>query len=133
MTAKLLTQNLEVGLVTTNMGAMRRFYEEVIGLPYKEELSFPGGLMHRYSIGDNVLKLVSYDSPPAQPGIPGGGPAATGIRYLSLSVGNMPEVVAAARAAGGEVPVDVTPFGGGIGFAFVADPDGNWIEMFGPV
>ncbi len=133
MPAQLLAQNLEIGIVTNNMEAMREFYEQIVGLPYKEELAFPGGLMHRYSIGDNVLKLVSYDTPPTQAGIPGGGPAATGLRYLSLVVGNMAEVVAAVRAAGGEVPVDVTPFGGGIGFAFITDPDGNWIEMFGPV
>lgn len=132
MPAQLLATNLEVGIVTTNMEKMRHFYGEVLGLPYKEHLQFPGGEMHRYQVGDNIIKLVSYQETPNAANPAGGGPAATGLRYASLTVGNIPEVVAAARAAGCEVPVDVTPFGGGIAWAFVCDPDGNWIEMFGP-
>lgn len=132
MALQLLAQNLEIGVVTTNMDAMRHFYGEVLGLPYKERVDFPGGHMFRYNIGDNILKLVSYDTPPTAANLPGGGPAATGYRYASLTVGNMKEVVAAVRAAGCEVPVDVTPFGGGIAWAFICDPDGNWLEMFGP-
>lgn len=132
MSAQLLANNLEVGIVTTNMAAMRRFYEEILGLPYKEHIEFPGGQMHRYQVGENILKLVSMDQPPTQANPPGGGATATGFRYCSLVVGNMREVVATARAAGCEVPVDVTPFGGGTSWAFICDPDGNWIEMFGP-
>ena len=132
MTAQLLAENLEIGVVTNNMENMRRFYGEVLGLPYKERVDFPGGHMHRYSIGGNILKLVSYDTPPTVANPAGGGAGATGYRYCSLTVANMKEVVAAVRAAGCEVPVDVTPFGGGIAWAFVCDPDGNWVEMFGP-
>lgn len=132
MTAQLVSLELEIGIVTRNMEPMRHFYGEVLGLPYKELLEFPGGRMHRYSVGENVVKLVSYDAEPVAANPPGGGSAATGLRYLSLRVGNMREVVEAVRAAGCEVPVDVTPFGGGIAWAFVCDPDGNWVEMFGP-
>jgi hypothetical protein len=35
------------------------------------------------------------------------------------------------KARGVEIPVEVTPFADGIGFGFIADPDGNWIEVFG--
>jgi|SRR5690625_242995 len=132
MTAQLLSDGLEVGIVTRNMEAMRHFYGEVLGLQYSEWLEFPGGGMHRYRIGDSIVKLVSLDPPPAGTNPPGGGSAATGLRYVSLAVGNLAEVVAAVRQAGCEVQVEITPFGEGLAWAFVCDPDGNWVEMFGP-
>lgn len=132
MSAQLLSNSLEVGIVTRNIDAMVHFYRDVLGLPFKEELVFPGGTMQRFSVGDNVVKLVVFDEPPAHDAVGGGQAAATGYRYFSLVVANLEQVTESVAAAGFEVPVAPTAFGGGIGWAFVADPDGNWIELFGP-
>ncbi|HNM95880.1 MAG TPA: VOC family protein, partial [Mycobacterium sp.] len=67
MAIELLATNIEVGLVTTNLDAMVGFYEGFLGLPHQGDLDFPGGTMRRYAIGNNVLKLVTLDEPPAAP------------------------------------------------------------------
>src|SRR5690625_7242157 len=132
MTAQLLSDGLEVGIVTRNMEAMRHFYGEVLGLQYSEWLEFPGGGMHRYRIGDSIVKLVSLDPPPAGTNPPGGGSAATGLRYVSLAVGNLAEVVAAGRRAGGEGRGGTRPFGEGSAWALACAPAGNWVGWWGP-
>ena len=70
MAIELLATNIEVGLVTTNLDAMVGFYEGFLGLPHQGDLDFPGGTMRRYAIGNNVLKLVTLDEPPAAPPLP---------------------------------------------------------------
>ncbi|MEI6699326.1 MAG: VOC family protein, partial [Mycobacteriaceae bacterium] len=100
MSVELLAQSVEIGVVTTNRDAMVDFYENFLGLPYQGDLDFPGGTMKRYSIGNNVLKLVTLDEPPAAPVAPGGGPAQAGIRYLTLVVSNATEVARQVDAAG---------------------------------
>ena len=77
MAVELLAQSVEIGLVTTNRDAMVEFYESFLGLPYQGDLDFPGGTMKRYAVGNNVLKLVTLDTPPAAPVAPGGGSATT--------------------------------------------------------
>jgi catechol 2,3-dioxygenase-like lactoylglutathione lyase family enzyme len=59
----LLSDAVEIGVVTTNMNDMRQFYGETLGLKYESELAFPGGVMHRYHLGAAIIKLVSYDTP----------------------------------------------------------------------
>src|SRR6476646_1740293 len=67
----LLSPGIEVGLVTTNLEPMIAFYEGFLGLDFQGEVEFPGGRQRRYSLGKNVLKLVTFDSPPPQPAVPG--------------------------------------------------------------
>lgn len=130
MAAELLSDTVEVGIVTANMDQMRHFYGEVLALDYEGELPFSGGTMHRYKLGTAIIKLVSYQSMP-DAALPGGGEAGLGIRYFSFGVADLDSAVAQWQAGGATLAVDITPFGGGIGFCFLADPDGNWIEVFG--
>lgn len=127
----LLSDSVEIGVVTTNMSAMRAFYGDLLGLKYESELTFPGGHMHRYHLGGAIIKLVSYDDAPAKDVIPGGGFSAKGYRYISMGVNGLSAWFKELKASGVEIPVDVTAFADGIGFGFIADPDGNWIEVFG--
>ena len=99
MAIELLAKNIEVGLVTTNLDAMVGFYETFLGLPYQGDLDFPGGTMKRYSLGDNVLKLVTLDEPPASAAVPGGGPAQAGIRYFTVVVANVTTAAEQVREA----------------------------------
>ncbi|KUI28687.1 extradiol dioxygenase [Mycobacterium sp. IS-1742] len=129
----LLTPGIEVGLVTTNLDAMVAFYEGFLELQPQGVVDFPGGSQRRYTLGGGVLKLVTYSPPPAVPVAPGGGRAQAGLRYFTVGVKNLRAVAAAFEASGHEVVEPVTEFEPvpGMGWMFVADPDGNWVELFG--
>jgi catechol 2,3-dioxygenase-like lactoylglutathione lyase family enzyme len=128
----LLTPGIEVGLITTNLDAMVAFYEGFLELELQGEVAFPGGSQRRYSLGSGVVKLVTYDAPPA-PAAPGGGRAQAGVRYFTIGVNNLHAVEKAFGDSEYEVVEPVTEFAPvpGMGWMFVADPDGNWIELFG--
>lgn len=136
MAVQLLTPSIEVGLVTTNRDAMVEFYEGYLGLPHQTDLDFPGGSMKRYAVGANVvLKLVSYDVAPQTPAVPGGGRAQAGIRYITLVVADVRDAARQASDSGYAVVEEPSAFPAvpGMGWCFVADPDGNWVELVGPV
>ena len=135
MSAKLdlLSPSLEVGVVTTDLDAMIEFYENFLGLEFQAELDFPGGSQRRYALGANVVKLVTYTAAPQQPTAPGGGKAQAGIRYFSFAVQNLTALAERAASSPYQVVEPLTEFEPvpGMGFLFLADPDGNWIEFFG--
>jgi catechol 2,3-dioxygenase-like lactoylglutathione lyase family enzyme len=133
MTMQFSTPMIEVGIVTDNTDAMLRFYRDVLGLPFLAELKYPGGSQQRFSCGDSVLKLATFDHAsknPSPPGGPFGG--VQGMRYISFMVKNLRQIVSDVRAAGYNVPTEPTEFSAGNSFAFIQDPDGNWIELYGP-
>jgi catechol 2,3-dioxygenase-like lactoylglutathione lyase family enzyme len=129
----LLMPGIEVGLVTTNLDAMVAFYAGFLELEPQGVVDFPGGSQRRYTLGSGVLKLVTYTPPPVAPPAPGGGRAQAGLRYFTVGVKNLRAVAEAVVAAGYEVVEPVTEFAPvpGMGFMFLADPDGNWLELFG--
>jgi catechol 2,3-dioxygenase-like lactoylglutathione lyase family enzyme len=129
----LLTPGIEVGLVTTNLDAMVAFYEGFLEMEFQGEVAFPGGSQRRYSLGSGVVKLVTFDSPPPEPAAPGGGRAQAGIRYFTIGVENLRAVADAFGESDYDVVEPATEFEPvpGMGWMFVADPDGNWIELFG--
>lgn len=132
MKLDLLTPGIEVGVVTTNLEPMVAFYEGFLGLELQGEVEFEGGSQRRYSLGGSVLKLVTYTSPPAAP-TPGGGRAQAGVRYFTVGVKNLRELADAVDASEYDVVEPLTEFAPvpGMGWMFLADPDGNWIELFG--
>ena len=66
----LLSPGIEVGLVTTNLEPMVAFYEGFLELEPQGDIDFEGGTQRRYSLGANVLKLVTYTTPPPAPAAP---------------------------------------------------------------
>ncbi len=133
----LLSPGIEVGLVTTDLEAMVAFYEGFLELEPQGVLDFSndwgGGSQRRYALGGSVLKLVTYTNPPADPVAPGGGRARAGLRYLTVGVSGLRAVAAAFEASPYEIVEPLTEYAPvpGTGWMFVADPDGNWIELFG--
>jgi catechol 2,3-dioxygenase-like lactoylglutathione lyase family enzyme len=129
----LLTPGIEVGLVTLNPDPMVAFYEGFLELEFQGELEFPGGRQRRYTLGNGVLKLVTYSPPPPQPAAPGGGRAQAGVRYVTIGVQNLRAVAEEFAASPYDIVEPLTEFAPvpGMGWMFVADPDGNWIELFG--
>ncbi|MFP1155469.1 VOC family protein [Mycobacterium sherrisii] len=130
----LLYPNIEIGVVTTNVGRIIEFYENFLGLPLREELGFPGGAQRRYAVGKNTLKLVTYDQSPAARTVPGGGRTQEGIRYFSLYVSDIAAVAGRIADSPYELVEPLTEFTAipGWSWLFAADPDGNWVELAGP-
>jgi catechol 2,3-dioxygenase-like lactoylglutathione lyase family enzyme len=133
MAIKFLNPIVEVGIVTNNIEKMLPFYRDLLGLSLQGKIEYPGGEQHRFAVGDNIVKLAVLTPAPAGQAIPDGPWKATGIRYYSLAVANLREVVEAVRGAGLQIPTEVTEINPAFGFAFITDPDGNWIELFGPI
>lgn len=133
MKLELLTPSIELGLVTTNLDAMVEFYEGFLGLELHGVVDFEGGSQRRYALGAAVLKLVTYDQAPASPPVPGGGHAQAGLRYFTVGVTNLRDVATQVEAAGYQVVEPPTEFAPvpGMGWMFLADPDGNSVELFG--
>ena len=133
MILDLLSPSIEIGLVTTNVAAMVDFYEGFLELEPQGDIDFADGTQRRYALGGSVLKLVTYATPPQLPAAPGGGRAQAGLRYFTIGVQNLRDVAAKVAAAGYEIvepPTEFEPVPG-MGWMFIADPDGNSIELFG--
>jgi catechol 2,3-dioxygenase-like lactoylglutathione lyase family enzyme len=135
---------VELAIVTRDPEPMLRFYRDVLGLEYVARLDFPTpggnpdlgvppGCQHRLRAGGILLKITHCPGAPVAASPPGPAYARTGYRFVSIVVGNLREAVDACRAAGCEVTLDIRCFEGDIHYAFVADPDGNAIELAGPL
>jgi lactoylglutathione lyase len=128
MGVKINNDAIEIGIVVADAERSLAFYRDVLGLAYIGDLEFPGAHMWRFQAGGSVVKLLEMDPAP-QAANPPGETTATGLRYLSLFVSNIDEVVAQVAADGCAVPIPVTEFQPGARFAFVEDPEGNRIEL----
>ena len=129
-TAATTGAGIDLGIVVTDAEASLAFYRDALGFAVVGSNPLPGGgTMHRLTCGASALKLCA---PATAPGAaaPGGDMwAATGLRYFTISVSNIDEVVASLAAAGYAVvrePVDFTPTAR---IAIVDDPDGNKVEF----
>ena len=58
-----------------------------------------------------------------------------GIRYFTLMAANLGAIAQQIADAGYETPQPLAEFAPvpGMGWMFVADPDGNWVELVGPM
>jgi catechol 2,3-dioxygenase-like lactoylglutathione lyase family enzyme len=117
---------LDVGIVITDAAKAKDFYGGVLGL--KEAGAFPlptGGTMIRYQSGATVIKLLSYEKPPAKTA----GPIrdAIGIRLITVYTTDREGVIERAEKRGLKLTLqDVRP---GVSYGFLPDPDGNVIEV----
>ena len=131
MGVQLAKSAIDLGIVISDSDASLRFYRDVLGLDHVADIDMAiggGAVMHRLQCGDTVLKLVNIEAtPPAGPG--GGLTGATGIRYFTMIVDNLDEIVAECEAAGVKVVVPISEARPGVTIAIVTDPDGNWVEF----
>ena len=130
MGVKLTKQAIDLGIVTTNGPAMLAFYRDVLGFSFLREMPMPGGggVMHQFACGESVIKLVVTDKTAAK--APAGGiPGATGYRYWTISVSNLPDLLRDTAAAGHKIVVPAREIRPGISIAIVEDRDGNWVEF----
>jgi len=130
VTVRISKPALDLGIITRDAGPLLAFYKELLGLPLESVIPMPsGGTMHRLKVGESVLKIVQLDKPPAADAASGGIPAATGMRYFTLHVSNLQEMVDASDKAGYKIVVPIKTIRAGVSIAIVEDPDGNWVEL----
>ncbi|CAN5561389.1 hypothetical protein BH10ACT8_BH10ACT8_04070 [soil metagenome] len=128
MVAVINSDAIEIGIVVRDAEKSLAFYRDLLGLPYLGDLEFPGTHMWRFGAGKSVVKLLEQTPTPLESN-PAGDVTASGLRYLSLFVSNLDELVAECEAYGCVIAIPVTEFQPGAKFAFVEDPEGNRIEL----
>jgi glyoxylase I family protein len=131
MTVSLAKDSIDLGIVTNNPEASIAFYRDVLGFEDAGEFPMPGGTMRRLMCGTSTIKIVSLKRAPEAAAPPGGIGGGTGYRYWTISVSNLPDIVAACEAAGVKVAIPITELRPGVTIAMVEDPDGNWVEFLG--
>lgn len=85
--------------------------------------------MHRLRCGETLIKLVRFDTVPEAHAPAGHIPDGTGVRYFSIHVANVEEMMAACTDAGVEVVKLTREPRPGLTIALVADPHGNIVEF----
>ena len=120
---------IDLGVVVADEEAMLRFYRDTLGLRYlNRQTTGPGGHMHRLACGESVIKLVvPPQAPPSR--TPRGARAQSGLRYFTILLANLEEIVERCEAAGCgfHVPLRAATHGGT--YAQVYDPDGNVVAL----
>ena len=130
MAIQLTEQHLDVGLVTFNETLAIEFYANFLGLTQDVDITIPSiGVIKRFKVGKSTLRIIVAENEPAHKGSSEGFMSQTGIRYLTLSIANLDETMAAAKAARYKVPLDIMVLRPGTRVAQVQDPDGNTVEL----
>jgi catechol 2,3-dioxygenase-like lactoylglutathione lyase family enzyme len=136
-------KSIAVGLVVSDGAKALAFYRDALGLTYEGETPlFDGAVVHQVVSGVSTIKIFVPATRPDAHASPETGEtdldprgalnsimAGRGLRYLTIDVADIDEVVGKCRAGGYRVPVPVQEFGPGSQIAVVADPDGNWVEL----
>jgi len=121
---------IDIGIITNNLQAMLAFYGDGLGLPVEAVIDMPGGgVMHRFRAGESVVKVIETEPRPAAEAPPGGIRGATGYRYWTLHVNDLDATLKKLGEAGHEPVVAKKTIRPGVTIAFLADPDGNWVEL----
>jgi predicted enzyme related to lactoylglutathione lyase len=131
MTLQLTKDGMDLGIVTTNGDAMLEFYRDVIGFEFEATLDMAavGITMHRVWAGKSLLKLVVPHKTPEHTAVAGGMQTSTGMRYFTLSVSNLDEILADVEKSGCKVVWPRRQIRPGVDVGMVEDPDGNWVEF----
>jgi catechol 2,3-dioxygenase-like lactoylglutathione lyase family enzyme len=131
MAVQLAKSAIDLGIVISDSERSLAFYRDLLGFEHVADTPMPiagGGTMHRLNCGDTLLKLVKLDKDPKGDGS-GGIAASTGLRYFTMIVSNLEEIMAQCEEAGVEVAVPITEARPGVTIGMVEDPDGNWVEF----
>ena len=129
MAVQLKKDSIDLGIVAKDQDAMAAFYGDVLGFEEKELMKFPGMRIRPFQCGSTLIKSVSMKNQPDANAAPGGPAGGTGMRYFTMWVSNLDEIVARAESAGAMIAMATTEVGGGARIAMIEDPDGNWLEF----
>ncbi|MGB5758494.1 MAG: VOC family protein [Acidimicrobiales bacterium] len=131
MGVQLAKSAIDLGIVISDSEKSLAFYRDLLGFEHVADTPMPlggGGTMHRLNCGDTLIKLVKFNTNPEGDGS-GGIAASTGMRYFTMIVSNLSEIMSECEAAGVKVTVPITEVRPGVTIGMVADPDGNFVEF----
>lgn len=131
MGVNLAKSAIDLGIVISDSERSLAFYRDLLGFEHVADTPMPiagGGTMHRLNCGDSLIKLVKLNTNPERSGN-GGIPAATGMRYFTMIVSNLAEMMTACEEAGVTVAVPITEVRPGVTIGMVQDPDENLVEF----
>jgi lactoylglutathione lyase len=124
-----------VGLSVADLDASREFYSSAFGFDAEFEFDLAPhpirGLMMRHDSGARLeLFEHSESSPGIQGRVPIEAPRTRGYGHFALSAPDIGSVFEGALAAGASAVVGPSPSPEpGVRFAFLADPEGNLVEL----
>ncbi len=117
-----------VNLYSADIRRATDFYGRVLGLAETYRFPYAGEPEHiEFEVGGATIAvsspagLRSHGMPPATPGHP---------FELGIKTDNVDAAVGELRAAGVAIIKDASMSPAGIRYAYIADPDGNWISLY---
>lgn len=129
MTVNLAEPRINVGLVANDRIEALAFWHEFLGFPIAGEVSFPGLTIIRLAVGESVLRICVPDKPVGKLASPGDLSDETGLRYLTLAIRNLDDIVAKAAAEGYPVLTQPKELRPGVRVAMISDGRGVCIEF----
>jgi catechol 2,3-dioxygenase-like lactoylglutathione lyase family enzyme len=121
---------VDVGITARDPDQLVRFYGDFLGMELARELRTPevGSHVWFFRCGDSHVKIYSRNTVPEASNPPGDHTTATGYRYLAFHVHSLDETLDGIHQSGGTLRVPPTVHGD-VRVAFIADPEGNCIEL----
>jgi catechol 2,3-dioxygenase-like lactoylglutathione lyase family enzyme len=131
--------SVDVGLMTRNIGAMKAFYQDVLGMKEEAVRDIPADFvqkagfgkgavrLHALRFGDILVKLLEVPNPPSSGA--GAADALAGFRYLTFWVKDMEAAVDHLKKAGVPLLSEILSRVPERKTIFFKDPDGNFLEL----
>jgi catechol 2,3-dioxygenase-like lactoylglutathione lyase family enzyme len=124
----------DIGFSIRDSAKTLAFYCDTLGFEHVMDMALPAGVsgagvMHRVACGSTTLKFLCLDAVPDEANLSGGPRTATGLRYFTVWVTNLDELVETCRQRGYNVVVEPHTIRPGVRIGFVEDPDGVWVEF----
>jgi catechol 2,3-dioxygenase-like lactoylglutathione lyase family enzyme len=123
-----------VGLSVSDLDAAARFYAAAFGFGPELEFALPGGIRGAMLRHPSGMRLELFQHPASHPGLRAEDQVAAlatrGYGHFALGAERIDPPFADALAAGARPVVEPSPSPEpGVRFAFLADPEGNLIEL----
>jgi lactoylglutathione lyase len=123
-----------VGLSVLKLDASSSFYEKAFGFEAEVPFELPGAIRGLMMIGESGVRLELFQHPDSSPGLSGAAPlqalATRGYGHFALAAADIDSVFERAQAAGASALMEPGPSPEpGVRMAFLADPEGNLIEL----
>jgi len=126
---KLSKDSIDLGIVISDPVKSLAFYRDLLGMKDDGEMEVRGGRMYRVLCGTSLIKLVKMDREPEGKPVGGGPGRGFGLRYLTIHVNDLRDLVAQLESKGIKPLVPPSETRPGVVMAMVNDPDGNIVEF----
>ena len=120
-------QNIDLGIVVSDPTECLHFYRDILGLEKTEEITMGLGTLHRLQYCNSDVKLLVPKE--AKQSGPEGLQAQEGIRYFTMVISNIKEVVTKLTEENVPFEIPLTEIRPGTTIAMVRDPAGNVLEF----